>query len=140
MIIFLDIDGVLNQLQPNYYLDNRCIKNLAELCEKLSAQIVLTSSWRLGYLNMGICTPQIEELKKRFNEYGIFIKGRTGNLHNRTEEVKEYLAKYEIKEFLILDDDKTEFVGGILPNTYLVNSKTGLTKQDVKKIIREYKS
>ena len=88
---------------------------------------------------MGTCTPQIEELKKRFQEYGITIKGRTGHCNDRTKEIKEYIIKYEIKQYLILDDDKSEFVSGLLPNTYIVNSRIGLTKQDVNKIIKQYK-
>ena len=138
-IIFLDIDGVLNQLQGNYYLDIRCIKNLATLCHKLNAQIVLTSSWRIGYLHIGSCSPQIEELKAKFARYGIVLNGRVKNLNNRTDEIKEYIDTYQIKRFLILDDDKMEFLNGILPNTYFVDGKKGLTEQDVNKIIRKYK-
>lgn len=46
MIIFLDIDGVLNQLQGGYYLDENCIKVLSNLCKRVNGKIVLTSSWR----------------------------------------------------------------------------------------------
>ena len=87
MIIFLDIDGVLNQLQSNYYLDNRYIENLAMLCKKLKATVVLTSSWRLGYTNLGKCSPQIEELKAQFSKHNIKISGRTANLGDRTIEI-----------------------------------------------------
>lgn len=64
MIVFLDIDGVLNQLQGNYFLDKKCIENLGKLCKEIKGIVVLTSSWRLGYTNVGRCSPQIEELRK----------------------------------------------------------------------------
>jgi hypothetical protein len=94
MTIFLDVDGVLNQLQP-WYLDKSCIKNLAELCKKLDATVTLTSSWRKGY---------------------------------------------NIKDYLILDDDISEFNRFNRPaQLYLVSSKTGLTSKDVKEIIKRFK-
>lgn len=136
MIIFLDIDGVLNQLQSNYYLDNRCIENLAMLCEKLKATVVLTSSWRLGYTNLGKCSPQIEELKAQFSKYSIKISGRTANLGDRTAEITDYIKRHNVRQHLILDDDKSEFRSGLLSNTYITNPKTGLTKEDTKKIIK----
>lgn len=136
MVIFLDIDGVLNQLQRNYYLDNKCIENLGVLSKKLSATVVLTSSWRIGYTNFGKCTPQIDKLKIQFSKYSIKISGRTANLGDRTLEISEYIKKHNVKRYIILDDDKSEFTSGLLPNTYIVNSRTGLTKEDVRKLVK----
>ena len=79
IFIFLDVDGVLNQLQGNYYLDSNCIKQLSRLCKKLDAKIVLSSSWRMGYVHFGRCSPQIEALKEQFEKYEIRIIGRTKN-------------------------------------------------------------
>ena len=54
-IIFLDIDGVLNNLgsvaafgNPSKYLDPVSIGLIAKLCEQAPAQIVISSSWRNG--------------------------------------------------------------------------------------------
>lgn len=134
-IIFLDIDGVLNQLQPNYYLDNNCIKILAEIKEKLQAEIVLTSSWRLGFTHSyDRCTPQIQNLINRFRQYGIKIKSRTRQLGDRTTEIKTYIHENEVDNYIILDDDESEHTD--YTNIYIVNSKTGLTKYDIKKILK----
>lgn len=137
MVIFLDIDGVLNQLQRNYYLDSECIKNLSKLCKTLKANIVLTSSWRLGYTNFGKCTPQIEELKRQFDKYSIKISGRTYNLGNRANEIIKHIQEHNINAYIILDDDKNEFNGTTMKNLYIINSKKGLTSADVNNIIKQ---
>ena len=139
MVIFLDIDGVLDQLQGNYYLDIKCIENLAILCKNLKATIVLTSSWRLGYSNLGKCSPQVEKLKLIFSKYNIKISGRTANLGDRTIEILDYIKRYNVKNYVILDDDKSEFKRGLLDNTYIVNYRTGLTKDDIKQLSKTMK-
>ena len=139
MVIFLDIDGVLNQLQGNYYLDIKCIENLAILCKNLKATTVLTSSWRLGYSNLGKCSPQIEKIKLIFSKYNIKISGRTANLGDRAIEILDYIKRHNVKNYVILDDDKSEFKKGLLDNTYIVNYKTGLTKEDINRIIKTIK-
>lgn len=65
MIVFLDIDGVLNQLQ----IDVNCVANLAVLVHRLDAKIVLSSTWRFGYThNFNYCTPQIQHLICKFGQ------------------------------------------------------------------------
>ncbi len=135
-IIFLDVDGVLNQLQP-WYIDNTCIKNLGQLCRKLhTTKIVLTSSWRKGW-NRDItkCTPQIMTLTKYLNAEGLSIIGRTRDLGDRLVEVLDYCESHNIKRYLILDDDRTEFSRNA-KNLYITNSETGLTIMDIKNIKR----
>ena len=119
-IIFLDIDGVLNQLQPNCYLDNNCIKILAEIKEKLQAEIVLTSSWRLGFTHSyDRCTPQIKKLIDEFNKQHIKIRSRTKQLWNRTTEIQTYIQENNVGSYVILDDDKSEHTD--YRNLYIVN-------------------
>lgn len=139
VIIFLDIDGVLNQLQRNYFIDRKCVERLGKICNSIDGKIVLTSSWRLGYTRLGKCSPQIERLKEMFNEYNIEIIGRTSNLNDRTNEIKEYMIKHNVNNYIILDDDIREFKSGRLDKTEIIDNKTGLTDKDVKRIIKTYK-
>ena len=135
-IIFLDIDGVLNQLQP-WYIDNTCVKNLGQLCKQLyTTKIVLTSSWRKGW-NRDItkCTPQIMTLIKCLSAEGLSIIGRTRELGDRLAEVLDYCENHDIKRYVILDDDRSEFSKSV-KNLYITNSKTGLTMTDIKNIKR----
>ena len=135
MIIFLDIDGVLNQLQGNYYLDRKCVENLGDLCRKSKSMVVLTSSWRIGYSNVGKCSPQIKELKDMFREYNIAIIGRTLDLGDRQTEIKDYIVRHNVDKYIIIDDDLSEFRDKELDGLFIVNYKTGLTSKDVIKII-----
>lgn len=135
MTIFLDIDGVLNQLQRNH-IDNACVARLSKIVKKLDGKVVLTSSWRIGYSNFGTCAPHIEKLKKMFRSFSIDIVGRTDKLGDRTVEIVKYIEKYGIDMYIVIDDDVDEFKTGLLKNTYIVNSKTGLTDKDVSKILK----
>ena len=137
MIIFLDIDGVLNQLQPGYYLDKTCIQNLSILTKRLQAEVVLTSTWRLGYMhNRERCTPQVQKLLELFDEVGIVVQSRTKKLGDRKTEIEAYLEENEVTEYLVLDDDKREFPFGVPDNFYLVDGRLGLTKKDVQCILK----
>lgn len=131
-IVFLDIDGVLNQLQRNY-IDINCVKHLHEIIKLINGKVVLISSWRKGYSNLGKSSPQIEELKQIFNKFGIEIVGRTKDLNNRADEIRDYIKSHEVNKWIILDDDKEEY-DKTTDNLYLVNCKTGLTTKDVKQI------
>ena len=136
MVIFLDIDGVLNQLQP-YRIDINCVKCLSKICRHFDASVVLTSSWRLGYSrDFNKCTKQIQDLIETFRKYNIDIIGRTKSLSCRAREVETYIQEHNVYNYIILDDDISEFSYKI-SNLYIVNYKTGLIEKDVKKLLRE---
>lgn len=139
MVIFLDLDGVINcesDWTHPYTVRLECVKNLAMIVKALNAGIILTSSWRTGWVRTGKCTPQVENLKQMFGSQGIEIIGRTYNLGNRGCEVNDYCRRHGITSYLILDDDLSLFTGQ--KNIYKVNAKNGLTKRDAKIILRKY--
>lgn len=141
MYIFLDIDGVLNQLQMNYYLDTNCIKQLGNLCHTLGAEVVLTSTWKTGYTHSyERCTPQVQKLIDLFRQNNIVIESRTRTVQggNRADEIQEYVERNQIKDYIILDDDKSLF-GNYTKGLYMVNPSHGLTAGDVKKIVKMWK-
>ena len=134
MVIFLDIDGVLNQLQ-SWYIDEKCVEFLGILCSKLNATVVLTSSWRPGFCrDFNKCSPQIQELLSLCQEHNIQVEGRTRNLDDRSDEVKDYCNRHDIADYVILDDDPSLFSD--TEHLYLVNHKTGLIRKDVRRILR----
>lgn len=137
MLIFLDIDGVLNQLQRDY-IDETCVANLAVLVHKLNAKIVLSSTWRFGFMHdFSYCTPQIQHLIKVFQSFNLQIWSRTGiKLRTRSKEIQSYLREHP-DDYIVLDDDASLFSN--IKNLYLVNYKTGLTSKDVKKILKKVK-
>ncbi len=133
MVIFLDIDGVLNQLQE-WHIDKECVARLGRICNKTKAKIVLISTWRFGYFhNYGMCTPQVKKLLDEFQDKHIEILGRTKDLDDRQKEIEDYANSRGVSEYIILDDDKSLYNG--IKNLYVVNEKTGLTDKDVKAIL-----
>lgn len=110
MIIFLDIDGVLNHMNMEwngmYVIDKNRLQNLEKLVIELDASIVISSTWRI--LN------EKEFFREHLGEF-IFSRleqdwctKRLGTI--RGLEVKDWLdrnlGKYKTTEYLILDDDQ----------------------------------
>lgn len=121
-VIFLDIDGVLNNQQTfkSRYehhqstgewlleIDEIMVSRLANIVKETNAKIVLSSSWRNGF-SYDTCEPlgeQAQGLVDILNEYGLSIYSRTGNGRDRTDEIDEWLYNHnDIDTFVILDDD-----------------------------------
>lgn len=119
-IIFLDIDGVLNDdtdeswndVGDDYYPHSKTlVSNLNEIIRQTNAKLVLSSTWRLG-----LDLEQISDLMKRIGIVGDFI-GYTDSLNSsyavRGNEILKWIIdneeivgqRYEFKNYLILDDD-----------------------------------
>ena len=126
-IIFLDIDGVLNNLytketfQGFVFLEDEKILLLKEIIEKTKAEIVLSSTWRKGWIlksenpyssNEDVCL--FEALEEKLAEYDIELMGCTEEIGTRGEEITEWLEnhKEDVESYVILDDaDESEFTG-----------------------------
>ena len=156
-IIFLDVDGVLNNniflkkrriiLKENKgiyipRLDDKNFIALKTLVERTNAKIVLSSYWRYyfdkdlipndsKYQNHG------NDLILKLRKHNLSLKDKTSTdltrFQKRGDIIKEYLHTHEdIDNFVILDDDNImkEFT-----DTNLVQTKPeyGLTMSDVKK-------
>lgn len=136
-IIFLDVDGVLNQLQKDF-IDTECVNVLVQVSKRFNnANVVLISSWRKGYSNFVKFTPQVKILKQLFIKEGIEIVGRTKELGDRYEEIKDYLQSFSIDDYIILDDDLNEY-SNVPDKLYLVNYRLGLVHSDIKMITKKY--
>ena len=160
-IIFLDIDGVLNnqdycKILHHLYGGNgyggffrtdkpstkdikwdlRNVDALKTLMDKTGAKIVISSTWRFSH--------DIATFKYMFQLYGLKPKiiGLTPD-HSRLgirddigrtrgDEVNAYLSNHDVDKYVILDDDSDFF-----PDQNLVRTdhQVGLTNDDVKKAI-----
>jgi len=122
-IIFLDIDGVLcvyPEIQQDWVsntnstLTDYCCRNLKAALDSTGAKLVITSSWRLR-------EKDLDDLIWQLDWQGISkdnIVGQTADLssnekiksHNelRWLEIKDYIDKHQIKEYVILDDFNLE--------------------------------
>ena len=110
-IIFLDIDGVIATEESStmkwhdeysYPFDTTCVSILNKILKKTSAEIVLTSDWRIAF------NYDLEALNRLFIHNKIIKSpiGVTSDLSSRNKEISEYIYKYsnKISSFLILDD------------------------------------
>jgi len=159
-VIFLDIDGVLNNqetLLRNDELDNILLLRLKTLVDKTGAKIVLSSSWRT-------CFNPLRILMDRFNEIGLFISSLTpngvsvdwiekqgyiptaryfftknnidGNRHyittDRGAEIFKWLSTHQdIESYVILDDEAFDILN-YFPNNFIkTNSLIGLTEENI---------
>lgn len=130
-IIFLDIDGVLNDCET-IELNRDCIKKLNTLVEDSGASIVLSSACRLGF-SISRFQLAIENAGFKFPER---IIGCTSDLlGERDKEISLWLKQIKVDSFVILDN--TNDMGVLSSNLVLTNK--GLTDSDVekaKKILR----
>ncbi len=119
-IIFLDIDGVLNNFDsPDEHktvIDNNMVIRLKRIVDASGAKIILTSSWRLFYNNWKNCedkrvTDNYLMLITSFEKYGLNIYGVTNEVsygpNSRPEEISEWLETHkDVKNYVILDDSR----------------------------------
>ncbi|AUR85902.1 hypothetical protein NVP1081O_167 [Vibrio phage 1.081.O._10N.286.52.C2] len=150
-IIFLDIDGVLNNamdidehqdvmLNGEYYgfYSPRCVDRLNSLTEKTGASIVLGSVWRSGLT--------IDEINELFTNMGINAKciGKTDELHQRWafrgNEIHKWMidnkeligSYYDFRSYVILDDD-TDMLMWHNNNYVNCDPEIGMTDRTVSK-------
>jgi len=115
-IIFLDIDGVLNDNKNNKVLvEEERIKRVKKIIDATGAEVVLSSSRRLiywKYLNLENYTDRdMEKFQSLLDKYDIKIIDNTPEFNlfgyeTRPYEIKAWLMNNpRIESFVILDDD-----------------------------------
>lgn len=170
-VIFLDIDGVLNAYNYFYtavydifgfFGQRKWLVNhfdvfgvrtyrvfLLWLIVKFTkADIVLSSSWRYGYLNPETRSGRQIELAKKLGWFGLSICDVTKRLHMRGDEIQTYLNEHpNIKNYVIIDDEKFDIVDIMGADHLVITSygkeiqghpyeNTGLKPKDVIKAIK----
>lgn len=134
-VIFLDVDGVLNSEKDLLSTDgdseifDRPLELLKRLVDSTKANIIISSSWRIGCAKSGKKSYYEEELfkilEKRLSDYQMKIFDITPVINKpnikRGDEIREWLrnTKYRIESFVILDDenDMCEFTSTNLVQT-----------------------
>jgi len=138
-VIFLDIDGVLNNpgnfVEKKAIIDPLCVNRLNIIMSITNAKIVVSSSWRymvyggamttlgFGYLLSSHGIPKILDITPKDEE----VAGR-GN------QCLAWLSKHpEVTNHVAIDDDD---IGMIMPNLnfYKTDGSKGLTDADIKEI------
>jgi hypothetical protein len=144
-IIFLDIDGVLNN--PGCYLiasgsrtppDPKCVEALNYITESSGARIVVSSSWRIGR--------EVIELRELLIGWGVKapVISKTPYLGTmRGLEIADWLLRHEgtryyPSSFIVLDDDPD--AEPFLDHLIQTAGHIGLTMADAERAIRHIQS
>ena len=127
--VFTDFDGVINTesdwKKGLYTFRKDKAMLIAEKVLHDDALLVITSSWRLGFTE----NDDDISITHFFHDAGIEHVYQTAALPDkrRTAEIERFLYYHrEIKEYLIIDDDKDEYERPIA-GLHLVNRKVGYT-------------
>ena len=113
-VVFLDVDGVLNNDSTTTrtkhgaeFIDDYLIERLKRLVDATDATVVLSSSWRYGR-NCALHSADFDELIEKLELHGVCIEDYTPELriNDKSVEIDDYLQEHpEIENFVILDDD-----------------------------------
>lgn len=137
-IIFLDIDGVLNDNYSEFLSESIEVLNL--LVQIYNANVVMISSWQMNgtetrrkmlkYLLEQLCIYNIDFIDPNF-------EGNLGNikLPSRLLGIVDYLKNNEITNYVILDDEYHNDYKLIRLNYFKTMPFNGLTYKDLSKIV-----
>lgn len=108
-----------------YCINKECLNNFLIYLNKIkNYKVVLISTWRNG--------DGIKVLEKYFPIYD-----KTPNSNkDRQAEVEYYIKRNNITKYIIIDDDISLYNTPERVNIYIPDYKTGLTKNDIKKLLK----
>ena len=147
-VIFLDVDGVLNnsrtdEKSPNGYtgVSVGLIRRLRKIVALTGAEIVLSSDWRL-VRNKRILDMDYMYLVRKLRFFGnLKIYGYTDDISwsRRGTEIRKYLDDHpDITDYVVLDDlPFRDFPAcNLLNHLVLTDSSDGLTEKDVTRAVK----
>lgn len=112
-VIFLDIDGVLNnqfsKSRCGYYIgiDKDKVRRLKEIVDATNAKIVLVSSWKSDWERADKDSQNIigNYLDKRLKREKITIFDKTEDHDfDRGKGIRDWISKYNVESWVVLDD------------------------------------
>ena len=146
VIIFLDIDGVINpwkesKRDPSGRFGREALENLGHILDAIpEASIVISSTWRFHHT--------LSELKAFFGEAGIHPgrildvtpdlgrEGMSRYAFGKNEEIQAWLDQHpQVVKMVILDDVSTEQMEGLEEHFFQTEFEEGLTREQSLKII-----
>jgi hypothetical protein len=132
-VVFLDIDGVLNDaITTMDLLDDKPKKEhldcLKVIVDATDAKIILSSTWRLF-------PSARNDVKNALRNVGLEFIDKTKELKDRASEIQEWLSRHpEVEKFVILDDE--EISGKFPDNLVQTTFYRGLLPEHVEKAIK----
>ena len=150
-IIFLDFDGVITTAESGYRIDPDKCNMIKEICDATDAKIVISSSWRRGYLEKTIDAITNEERLYGNQPFTIpeYVFGITNRMYSckygcaderygvyRGVEIDRYIVEHtDITNYVILDDDRDMLLTQ-KDNFIQTDGHYGISDKDVIKAIK----
>lgn len=149
-VIFLDIDGVLNNCKtssktPDGYIGigNTLLKRLSNIVKATNARIVLSSTWKSEWdKNETLCTNDGKYMVNKFRQLGLLIFDKIedvdGSLCMRGASIMKYLkSRNDIEDWVVIDDDEFDFAKypDIMDRFVHTDNEKGLTDENVSQAI-----
>lgn len=141
-ILFLDIDGVLNDhdfsdVSKSCSIKKSCVEQLNRIIITTQPSVVLSTAWRYMILGKAITTKGFEYMLRTHgvtSEINIIdITPSDEEIRTRGEQISAWLSIHpEIKKYAILDDME---ISGHDNNFVLVDGINGLTQIESDKVI-----
>ena len=148
--IFLDIDGVLNNIHtdsvtPKGYtgISGKLVQRLAGIVKGTGAKVVLTSDWKYGWKrNPSLCEEDAAYLNERLSKYRVHIYDRTYDekifdefYTDRGVGIYRFMEKNaDCENYVILDDHIfADYDEQLRKHLVLTDPEKGLTEEDAQK-------
>lgn len=149
-VIFLDIDGVLNNYQtmaltPDGYtgINNGLLKRLSMIVKETNARIVLSSTWKSDWdKDENLCSNDGKYMVKKFKQLNLLIFDKIEDINDslsmRGASIMKYLENHpEVEEWVVIDDDEFDFAKypNIMDRFVHTDHEKGLTDENVNQAI-----
>lgn len=165
-IVFLDIDGVMNDDSCDYScgISKQHLLQLKRIVDETGASIVLSSSWRMSLESLNevidalhsegipfrgttLESAAVEFVEKNFPN----VKPKSGVhvrygleyrkvVDDRGAEIAFWVTTHDVGPFVILDDEVYDIIDYYPHNVVRTSMKTGLTDENVEEAIRILKA
>lgn len=112
------------------------VKNICDLSKEINSELVITSSWRNGFKSSfhDDNLPQIKALELEMKLYDCIISYATPIFKSKSRdfEIERFLYYHPCQRYVIIDDDKNEYVNVSNRNLF-VDSSVGFSSIYFKK-------
>lgn len=124
IILFLDIDGVLNiygsssstWFKTGEHLDTLLVDNFNNFLDKYeNIKIVISSSWRDDMDDL-----ELQLKKHNFKHFSRIIACTTFKYNYRGEQIMDYIVNNDIEKYIVIDDNMDDICGKLYNS---INSK-----------------
>jgi cellobiose phosphorylase len=140
-VIFLDIDGVLNNERflhegGIHTIADPLIAILKRIVDATGAKIVLSSTWRIAADNRRRVKEALARHDLEFVDRTVELRNKMSSWVERSFEILEWLHRHqEVKNFAILDDCSDAGTNGLREYFFQTDFEVGLTEEIADKVI-----